>query len=286
MAPRANWKGYLRLSLVSCPVALYPATSSTSRVAMNTLNRKTGHKVRRLLVEPDTGEEVPSEDQVKGYPVAKNTFIQIEDEEIEAIKLETSQTIEIQKFVPRYEIDTRYMDSPYYIAPDGRVGLDAFSVIRDSMRETGVVAIGRVVMARRERIMMVEPWDKGLLATLLRYNYEVRAATAYFEDIEDAEVTEEARHLAELIIKKKSGHFDPTEFEDRYEKALLALIKSKEAGTPLPSFVVDEPSRNVINLMEALKKSIAQEGKPALEIEKKPAATTRKAPAKRKTKSA
>lgn len=276
MAPRANWKGYMRLSLVSCPVALFPAATTVAKISFNTLNRETGHKVKRLLVEPDTGKEVPADQQVKGYPVGRNAYIRIEDHEIEEIRLETSKTIELEKFVPRSEIDSRYMDTPYYIAPDGMVGIDAFAVLRDAMRDADMVAIGRVVLQRRERIMMIEPWEKGLLATVLRFANEVRSTTAYFEDIPDVEVDDEARNLAEVIMRRKSGNFDPQEFEDRFEKALVDLIKHKEAGMPLPSFVIDEPARNVINLMDALKRSVEKEGKPALDARRKgPVPTTK-----------
>src|SRR6478735_5934889 len=174
MAPRANWKGYLKLSLVSCAVALYPASSSSSRVSFNTLNRTTGNKVKRIYVDPDTGEEVHGEDQVKGYAVAKNAYVLVEDDELDAVKIESTHTVDIEKFVPRSEIDPRYMDAPYYIAPDDRVAQEAFAVMREAMRDSGMVALARVVIARRERILMIEPWDKGLLGTVLRYGYEVR----------------------------------------------------------------------------------------------------------------
>ena len=177
MAPRANWKGYLKLSLVSCAVALYPASSSSSRISFNTLNKKTGNKVKRIYIDPDTGEEVPPEDQIKGYPVSKQDFVIVTDEELDAVKIESTHTVDIEKFVPRSQIDPRYMDAPYYIAPEDRVAQEPFAVIRDAMRNKAVVGIGRVVISRRERIMMIEPWDEGLLGTVLRYGYEVRAST-------------------------------------------------------------------------------------------------------------
>ena len=205
MAPRANWKGYLKLSLVSCPVALYPASSTSSRISFNTLNRDTGNKVKRVYIDPETGEEVPSDQQVKGYAIGKHNFLTVEDEELDKVQIESSHTIEIEKFVPREEIDPRYMEAPYYIAPDDRVAQEAFAVIREAMRETNKVALGRVVIGRRERIVMIEPWKKGLLATLLRYGYEVRDDAAYFEDIPDLPITAEMRDLAEVIVQRKSG---------------------------------------------------------------------------------
>ncbi len=255
MAPRANWKGYLKLSLVSCAVALYPASSTGERVSFNTINRKTGNKVKRIYIDPDTGEEVTGPDQVKGYAVAKNQFVLIEDEEIDTVRIESSHTIDIEKFVPRSEIDPRYMEVPYYISPDDKVAQEAFAVIREAMRQGNVVGLGRVVVSRRERIVMLEPWDKGLLGTMLRYGSEVRAAAAYFEEIPDVEVPEEMMDLAELIIKRKQGHFEPDSFTDRYEEALVGLVKAKQAGTAFETPEAPQAS-NVVDLMEALRRSI------------------------------
>jgi DNA end-binding protein Ku len=259
MAPRANWKGYLKLSLVSCAVALYPASSTSSRVHFNTLDRRTGNRVKRLYVDPETGDPVEAEDQVKGYAVAKNTYVQVEDEELDAIRIESSHTIDIESFVPRSEVDSRYLDAPYYIAPDDRVAQEAFAVIRDAMRDDGVVGLGRVVIARRERIIMLEPFEKGLLGTVLRYGYEVREAGAYFEDIPDVPVPAEMKDLAHLIVDRKAGHFDPAAFEDRYENAVVELVRSKQAGVPAEAPAPAPAPRNVINLMDALKRSIAAE---------------------------
>src|SRR5580704_530668 len=183
MAPRSNWKGFLKLSLVSCSVALYPASSSSSRVKFNTLNRKTGNRLKRQFVDAETGDLVETEDQIKGYPVDRENYLPIEESDLDDIRLESSHAIDIEKFVPRSEIDPRYMDTPYYIAPTERVGEEAFVVIRDAMREEGVVGLGRVVIARRERIVMIEPWEQGLLGTVLRYAYEVRGESAYFEEV-------------------------------------------------------------------------------------------------------
>src|SRR5579863_8357093 len=179
MAPRATWKGYLKLSLVSCAVNVYPASSSSSRVSFNTINRKTGNKLKRQFVDAETGAVVENEDQVKGYPIAKDDFMLVEDDELEAIQIESTHTIDIEKFVPRTEIDPRYLEAPYYIVPNERVAEEAFAIIRDAMRDEKVVGLGRVVMARRERIMMLEPLGKGLVGTVLRYGAEVRNEDSY-----------------------------------------------------------------------------------------------------------
>src|SRR5437868_7911163 len=183
MAPRAYWKGYLKLSLVSCPIALYPAASSAEKVSFNRINKKTGNRLKQQLVDAETGQLVDREDIGRGYEVAKGQYVLVEDDEIENIRIESTHTIDIKNFVPRSEIDNRYLDSPYYIAPTDQVGQEAFSVIRDAMREKKMVGIARVVLTRREHAVMLEPFDKGLLATTLRYAYEVRDHADYFEDI-------------------------------------------------------------------------------------------------------
>ena len=258
MAARASWKGYLKLSLVSCAVQLYPASTSKERVSFHMLNRETGHRLKRLLVDSETGDPVESEDQIKGYEIGKRQYIQIEDEEIESVAIESTHTIDIESFVPRDEIDETYLDSPYYIAPDGKVAEEAFAVIRDAMREKNVVGIGRVVLYRRERIIMLEPRDKGLVAMTLRYPYEVRADDEVFDQIPDVKVDDDTLDLATHIIERKLTHFDPARFEDRYQNALLEIIKAKAANKPAPKLDAPKPS-NVVNLMDALRKSIAAE---------------------------
>ena len=260
MAPRANWKGFLKLSLVSCAVSLYPAASSSSRVSFNTINRKTGAKVKRQFIDSQTGKVVEPEDQAKGYLVGKDAYLIVEDEEIDAIQIESAHTVDIEKFVPRAEIDPRYFEAPYYIAPNERVAEEAFAIIRDAMRDENVVGLGRVVIARRERIMMLEPLGKGLLGTVLRYGYEVRSEEAYFEDIEDLKLPAEMKDLAHVIIQRKAGHFRPEEFTDRYEDALVELIRAKQAG--MPARPAEQPARpsNVVNIMDALRNSIAASG--------------------------
>jgi DNA end-binding protein Ku len=258
MAVRANWKGYLKLSLVSCAVALYPAASSSSRIRFNTLNRATGNRVKRQFVDAETGEPVESEDQVKGYQIGKGSYVIVEDEELEAIRIESTHTIDVESFVPREEVDERYLDSPYYIAPDDKVAQEAFAVIRDAIREKEMAGLARVVIARREHMILLEPLGKGLLGTTLRFPYEVRDEAPYFEEIPDVKLPQEMRELAAHIVEKKRAHFDPSKFEDRYENAVIALVKSKQTGKPIELPKAPQPS-NVINLMDALRRSIGSE---------------------------
>jgi DNA end-binding protein Ku len=257
MAPRSNWKGFLKLSLVSCPVQLFPATTTKERVTFNLLNRETGNRLKRRLVDPDTGEEVDSANQVKGYQVAKNEYIIIEEEEIDAVAIESTHTIDIETFVPRSEIDETYFDTPYYLAPDGKMGEEAFAVIREAMRDKDVVGIGRVVLYRRERPIVLQPRGKGLVATTLRYAYEVRDDADTFEDIDDVEVPDEMLDLATHIIDRKLSHFDPKRFDDRYQDALLELIQAKQQHRPVKQAAAAPRPTNVVSLMDALRKSIS-----------------------------
>jgi DNA end-binding protein Ku len=259
MAPRANWKGFLRLSLVTCPVALYPATSDTEKVSFNQINRKTGHRIKYAKVDADTGEEVASEDIVKGYKVDTDTYIEVSKDELEDIALESTHTIEIDEFVPKSEIDSRYLIRPYYLVPDGKVGHDAFAVIRETIRSMNKVAIGRVVLTNREHIISLEPLDKGLMGTLLRYPYEVRSERDYFDGIQDVKVTKDMLDLAKHIVEKKSGAFEPDRFEDHYESALVDLINKKRSGIRVAPKAAPKTGANVINLMDALKRSLASE---------------------------
>jgi DNA end-binding protein Ku len=256
MAPRAYWKGYLKLSLVSCPIALYPASSSSERVSFNRINRKTGNRLKQQMVDAGTAEPVDKEDIARGYEYAKGQYLIVEDDELDKIKIESTHTIDIDSFVPRAEIDDRYLASPYYIAPTDRVGQEAFSVIRDAMREEKKVGIGRVVLTRREHVVMLEPFDKGLLATTLRYPYEVREHAEYFSDIPDLKLSAEMLKLAAHIVETKAGHFEPKKFEDHYEKALIELVRSKEAGKPAAAVGEETAPPRVINLMDALRASI------------------------------
>jgi DNA end-binding protein Ku len=280
MAPRPNWKGYLKLSLVSCPVALFPATTTSERVSFRTLNRATGNRVRRQFVDEQTGDPVETDEQIKGYEVAKGEFIQIEDDELKSIQIESNHTIDIEKFVPRPDVDQLYLDTPYYLTPTDRVGEEAFAVIRDAMRAEKVVGLARVVLFRRERILMLEPRAKGIVATSLHFANEVHAASGYFDEIPDLDLPKQMLELATHIIDKMSGHFEPEQFEDRYENALIDLIRSKQKGMPLKPQPVHRQT-NVINLMDALRRSV--EGAGAAEAAPKgatPREPARKAAAK------
>lgn len=263
MAPsRPYWKGYLKLSLVSCPIAVYSAASSSERVAFKQINKKTGNRLKQQLVDEQTGEVVETTDKGRGFEVAKHTYVAVEDDEIDAIAIESNHTIDIGSFVPRAQIDERFLDSPYYLIPDDRVGQDAFAVIREAMRGKEMVAIGRVVFAKRERIIMLQPWDKGLLGTTLRFAYEVRDPALYFGDLPDIVIPEEMLKLAEHILDSKTSDFDPSRFTDRYEEAVVAMLKSKQEGAPARAIkATSTENRNVINLMEALKRSLANEPK-------------------------
>jgi DNA end-binding protein Ku len=286
MAPRANWKGYLRLSLVSCPIALYPATSEREKIRFHQINRNTGNRIKLLRVDAETGEPVEYADIVKGYEVGKGEYIEVADEELEAIALESTRTIEIDQFVPREEIDDLYSVRPYYIAPDGNVGQDAFAVIRDVIGAMKMVALGRVVLTSREHVMAIEPREKGLVGTLLRYPYEVRQPDEFFEDIPSTKVTKDMLDLAKHIVETKSGHFDPAKFEDQYENALQELLRKKQAGEKIAPAAQPQPAK-VINLMDALRKSLETERGGAVRAKPKagPASRQRapaKAPAKQK----
>ncbi len=256
-APRPYWKGHLKLSLVSCPVALYSATSSAERVAFRQINLRTGHRLRQQMIDEVTREPVEGEDKGRGYEVAKNVYLPVEDEELDAIAIESSHTIDIDRFVPRRQIDERYLESPYYVAPSDEVGQEAFAVIREAMRGEEMVALARVVLAKRERAIMLQPWDDGLLGITLRYAYEVRAAADYFEDIRSVKVASDMLDLARHILETKTGDFEPERFNDRYEEAVVDLLKRKQAGMPAPRERPAARETNVISLMDALRKSLA-----------------------------
>lgn len=255
MAPRANWKGHLKLSLVSCAVALYPATSTSERIRFNIINRETGHRVHNQVVDAETGEPVEEEDRAKGYRVRNGDYVLLEEKDFDRVALESTHTIEIERFVPRDEVDEIYLDESHYIVPGDKVSGEPFAVIREAMRKEEVVGLARVVLHRRERLLMLQPRGKGLLATTVRYRNEVREEDQYFDDIPSVKVTADTLDLAIHIVKSKLGHFDPSKFEDRYEKALADLIKAKQSGRPPPPPKTPEPS-NVINLMDALRRSV------------------------------
>jgi DNA end-binding protein Ku len=258
VAPRAYWKGYLKLSLVSCPIALFPASSEREKISFNQINKKTGNRIRYRKVDAETGDEVDSADIIKGYEVGKGQYIEIQPEELEAIAIESKRTIEIDEFVPKKEIDELYLNSPYYLVPDGDVGQQAFAVIREAIRKEGMVALGRVVFTSREHIIALEPRGKGLLGITLRYPYEVRKEKEYFEDIPDEKIPKDMLELASHIVETKSGHFAPEEFEDQYEDALKELLKKKQAGEKIEAPKEHAPAK-VINLMDALRRSVEAE---------------------------
>jgi DNA end-binding protein Ku len=279
MAPRANWKGYLRLSLVSCPIALYPATSEREKIKFHQINRNTGNRIKLVRVDAETGDPVEYDDIVKGYEVGKGEYIEVTDGELEAIALESTGTIDIDEFVPKEEIDDLYNVRPYYIAPEGKVGQDAFAVIRDVIGAMGMVALGRVVLTSREHVVAIEPRDKGLVGTLLRYPYEVRDAAEFFEDIPATKVTKDMLDLAKHIVETKSGHFNPAKFEDRYENALRELLRKKQAGEKIVPAAQAQPAK-VISLMDALRKSVEAERGGAPRAKKAAAGSRQRAAAK------
>lgn len=258
MAPRAYWKGYLKLSLVSCPVALFPASSEREKISFHQINKATGNRIKYRKVDADSGEEVEAADIIKGYEAGKGEYIEIEPEELEAIAIESKRTIEIDAFVPKKEIDELYLNNPYYLAPDGEVGQQAFAVIREAIREEGMVALGRVVFTSREHVIAIEPRGKGLLGVTLRYPYEVRSEDQYFEDIPDEKIPKDMLELAAHIVKTKSGHFKPQQFEDHYEDALKELLKKKRSGEKIEAPREREPAK-VISLMDALRRSVDTE---------------------------
>jgi DNA end-binding protein Ku len=259
MAPRPNWKGFLKLSLVSCSVSLYPATSASERVSFNQINKNTGNRIRYKKVDGDSGEEVNQSDIIKDYQVEKNVYVTVEDEELETLQIESSHTIEIDKFVPITEIDERYFDSPYYIVPNDEVGQDAFAVIRDAMRSKQMVGLGRVVIAKRERPIILRPLD--LEGFTLRYPYEVRKEEEYFGDIPDVKVSSDMLKLAERIVESKAADFDPSELVDHYEMAVVEMLKKKQAGKPIRKEAARTPAPRGGNVIDLLKRSLEMEGK-------------------------
>jgi DNA end-binding protein Ku len=282
MAPRANWKGYLRLSLVSCPIALYPATTETEKVHFHQLNKGTGNRIHFQKVDAETGDVLSADDIVKGYEIGKGKgYVEVTDQDLEAIDIESTRTIDIDQFVPREEIDDLYIDRPYYIVPDGKVGQQAFAVIREAIRRRGMVALGRVVLSTREHVVALEPRERGIVGLLLHYPYEVRGPEDYFRDIPKEDIPKEMLDLAEHIIDSKVGHFQPKKFEDRYEDALRDLIKRKQSGKEITPAKVEKPEKKM-NLIEALRASL-QGGNRSLpsSARKRVAGKTRRAPAQR-----
>jgi DNA end-binding protein Ku len=256
MAPRAYWKGSLKLSLVSCPIALYPASTAAEKTRFHMINRETGNRLKQQMVDSETGDIVEGDQKGRGYQLKKGSYVEIEKEELEAVQTESNHTVDIDSFVPREEIDKRYLDNPYYIVPDGKAGVDAFAVIRDAMKDQDRVALARIVLTNREHIIAIEPLGKGLLGTTLRYPYELRDESDYFDGIKNPKISKDMIELASHILDTKAAHFDPSKFKDEYENALKALVRRKASGKPIKVSEREEKPDNVVNLMDALKASL------------------------------
>ncbi len=285
MAPRPNWKGFLKLSLVSCAVALYPATSTSQRIRFNIINRKTGNRIRNDIVDTETGQPVEQEDRVKGYQVEKGRYVLVEEEELDNVALESTHTIDIEQFVPVSEVDRIYLDESYYLAPQDDMAQEAFAVIREAMRKEDLVGLARVVIYRREHLLLLQPRGKGLMATALRYKTEVRNEHDYFDDIPNTKVPADMLKLGTQILDSKKGHFDPDKFEDRYENALMKLIKAKRTGKSPPTMAEPKPS-NVINLMDALRRSARADRRASSSRKSRSPSRTKRSTARRKVRRA
>jgi Ku protein len=278
--PRAYWKGFLRLSLVTCPIELFPASSQGEKTHFHQINKKTGNRLRQQMIDEATGKVVEGDDKGRGYELSKNHYVEIEEDELEAVEVESTHTVDIDRFVPRSEIDKRYLDKPYYMTPSGKTGAEAFAVIRDAMKDKDRVALARIVMAHREHVIALEPLGKGLLGTTLRYDYEVRDEKDYFKEISQPRVAKDMVKLAEHILNNKAGHFNPDKFKDRYENALKKLVRRKASGKTIKVAAPEEKKGNVIDLMEALRNSV--KGKKAAGVKR----ASHKRPAKRHRKAA
>lgn len=259
-ARRAYWKGYLKLSLVTCPIALYPASSQAEKTHFHQINRRTGNRLRQQMVDEETGKVVDKDNKSRGYEISKGKYVEIEPEEIKAIQVESTHTLDIEKFVPVDEIDRRYFDRPYYIVPEGKAGEEAFAVIRDAMKDKDRVALARIVLTNREHVMAIEPMGKGLLGTILRYDYEVRDEKQLFRSVPSPRVPKEMVRLAAHILDTKAGHFDPSAFKDEFELELRKLVKRKAAGKTIEAPEREERPSNVVDLMDALRQSVSGRG--------------------------
>lgn len=260
MAPRAQWKGFLKVAELTCPVALYTAASTSERVAFHTLNQSTGHRLRREFVDRDTGDVVERENQVKGYEVGKDEYIILEPDEIAAATPVSDKTLIVERFVPCDEINDVYFDKPYYLAPDGRIAAIAFGVIREAMRTQKVAALAEAVLFRRVRTLLLRPLESGIVGNTLHFNYEIRSAREAFDDVPEMKIQGEMLDLAKHIISTKVGTFDPKSYDDRYEAALAELVKAKMEGRAIHA---PKPTKRdkVVDLMEALRQSAGVTGK-------------------------
>ncbi|HEY3677114.1 MAG TPA: Ku protein [Bradyrhizobium sp.] len=260
MAARAYWKGSLKLSLVTCPVLLYPASTSVEKTRFHMINKETGNRLKQQMVDAETGDVVESDQKGRGYELKKGEYVEVEKDELEAVQIESNHTIDIDSFVPKDEIDRRYLNHPYYLVPDGKAGVDAFAVIRDAMKDQDRVALARIVLTNREHVIAIEPLGKGLLGTTLRYPYELRDEEEYFDDIKSPKISKDMVELAGHILKTKAAHFDPSKFKDEYEDALKALVRRKASGKPIKATEREEKPDNVVSLMDALKQSLKHKG--------------------------
>jgi DNA end-binding protein Ku len=259
MAPRPVWKGYLKLSLVTCAVEMSGATTQADKVHFRTLNRATGHTVKRQYIDSVTGEPVAPEDEIKGYEVEDDRFLEIEEEELDAVQIESSHTLSLDTFVDKSRIEQIYLDTPYYLTPADEVSEEAFAVIREALEKKKMAGLARVVLYRRERPCVIEPLGKGMLLTTLRYENTVRRPEEILDGVKEVKLNPDMIELAGTIIDKKMGTFDPDKFEDSYENALIELIEAKKSGRK-PKAPQNEPApSNVVNLFEALKKSLAND---------------------------
>ncbi len=254
MAPRANWKGTLKIGEVTCPIALYTAASTSDRIAFHTINRATGNRVRRVFVDSETGKPVDSADQAKGYQLGDNDYVMLDPEELAAAVPESDKVLAISAFVPCSDVDDVYLDKPYYLAPTQKAGDEAFALLREGMHQKKVVAIAQTVLFRRMRTLLIRPHGPGLIGTTLNFDYEVRAADQAFKDVSALKLDPEMLELAQHIIGKKMGKFDISTFDDRYEAALAELVKAKVEGKPIPRRK-EQPSTKVVDLLAALRES-------------------------------
>jgi DNA end-binding protein Ku len=241
---------------VTCPVLLYPATTAVEKTRFHMINKETGNRLKQQMVDSETGDVVEGDQKARGYELKKGEAVEVEKEELEAVQIESTHTIDIDSFVPEDEIDKRYLNRPYYIAPDGKAGVDAFVVIRDAMKDKDRVGLARIVLTNREHIIAIEPLGKGLLGTTLRYPYEMRDEHEYFDDIKNPKISKDMIELAGHILDTKAAHFDPSKFRDEYENALKTLVRRKAAGKPVKIVEPEERPSNVINLMDALQQSL------------------------------
>jgi DNA end-binding protein Ku len=286
MAARPSWQGHLKLSLVTCPVALYNAISPRGDVSFNLINPDTGNRVRMVTVDAGTEEPVQRKDLVKGYEFSKGEYVTLTPDEIDSVRLESTKMIDIETFVPREEIDRLYWDNPYYLVPDGKMAAEPYAVIRAAMEKAGQVAIGRLVMSTRERIVALEPREGGIIATTLRTREEVREMKSFFDDIPKARPDAEMIAIAQKIIAQKEKPFNPDKFDDRYEDALRELIEAKQKGRKIVRPETPEKPSNVIDLMDVLKASLKEEGstRKRAAAQRSRTSTVRKAPAKKAAK--